>query len=421
MANNYNGNSKDFDPKMTTPPPLPAQMKAQFLPAFNTPYQLRRDVPLPTPTGPFDVLIKVDAASYCHTDAVLAAGQMPPYPPVFPHIGSHEFAGTVVALSPLSHSSSLSESSNSSATTLPQIGDRVGVPGRAFHPCGTCFECASTPSAEDPDADGAGYSVYCPRAGNHGISGPGGFREYAVADSRQVAPLPAGMGAVQAAALMCAGVTVYAALKRCGDAGRGRRVAIIGCGGGLGHLGLQFAVGMGWTVVGVDNADAPLAVARAVVGDGDDNRRDNMRIVDARVETADAVVASIGSADGKELRGEMGVDAVVILPESQAAFDYGVALLKNHGRCVVVSFPEKGFHVSARDLVFRDVSVVGSLVGSNKLLREMVEFAATHGVKAKIKSFPLERLNELVAEYHKGEGGKLVVDMAMSDVADEGD
>ncbi|KAK3688061.1 chaperonin 10-like protein [Podospora appendiculata] len=410
MANNTRNSKQHPDPKMTTPPALPAQMKAQFLPAFNGPYQLRHDVPLPTPTSPFDVLIKVDAASYCHTDAVLAAGHMPPYPPVFPHIGSHEFAGTVVGLPPPS-TSPLSPSAGGSTLV---IGARVGVPGRAFHPCGTCFECAATPSADDPDADGAGYSVYCPRAGNHGISGPGGFREYAVVDSRQVAPLPAGMSAVQAAALMCAGVTVYAALKRCGDAAQGRRrVAIVGCGGGLGHLGLQFAVGMGWAVVGVDNADAPLGVARAVVGD-EEGMRDQVRIVDARTETADAVVASIGAEGGKELRGEMGVDAVVILPESQAAFDYGVALLKNHGKCVVVSFPEKGFHVSARDLVFRDVSIVGSLVGSNRLLREMLDFAATHGVKARIKAFPLERLNELVAEYHKGEGGKLVVDMALS-------
>jgi propanol-preferring alcohol dehydrogenase len=68
---------------------------------------------------------------------------------------------------------------------------------------------------------------------------------------------------------------------------------------------------------------------------------------------------------------------VIILPESQKAFDYGINVLKNHGKCVVVSFPDKGFHFSTGDIVFRDISIVGSLVGSNKILREMLEFAAS--------------------------------------------
>ncbi|KAH8902699.1 GroES-like protein [Coniochaeta sp. PMI_546] len=381
---------------MTTPTTardLPPQMKAQFLEAFNKPYALRT-VPLPTPSDPNDVLIKVDAASYCHTDAVLAAGAMPPNPPSFPHVGCHEFAGTVVALAPSSSSSW-------------RVGDRVGVPGRSFHPCGSCFECAGEPSPEDPDADPPGYSVYCPRSLNNGISGPGGFREYAVVDARQLAPIPDGMSAVDTAVLMCAGVTVYAALKRC-RLQPGRRVGIMGCGGGLGHLGLQFAVKMGFKVVGVDAVDAPLRLARDVADA-------SVRIVDARAEQAKDVVAQIGEEDGKTDAGDKGLDAVIILPESQKAFDYGVGLLRNHGKCVVVSFPAEGFHISARDVVFRDISIVGSLVGSNKLLREMLQFAAQHDVKAKIKTFPLSGLNDLVREYNKGEGGKLVIDMSLPD------
>ena len=109
----------------------------------------------------------------------------------------------------------------------------------------------------------------------------------------------------------------------------------------------------------------------------------------------------------------MGLDAVVVLPESQAAFDYGMKLLKTHGTCVVVSFPEKGFHISARDVVFRDIKILGSLVGSNKTLREMLEFSAQHNVSAISKCYPLARLNDLVEEYHKGGGGKLVVDMSL--------
>ena len=371
---------------------LPEYMRAQFLDAFNTPYVLR-SVPLPTLSSPHDVLIKVDAASYCHTDAVLAAGQMQPNPPRLPHVGCHEFAGTIVALPSL---------------FLPgfKIGDRVGVPGRSYRPCGKCFECDSGPTPENPDADPPGYSVYCSTALNNGISRDGGFREYAVVDSRQLSPIPDRLSAVDTAVLMCAGVTIYGALKRCALK-PGQRVGIVGCGGGLGHLGLQFATKMGFKVVGIDNADAPLKIAQDLAT--------GAKIVDARVKSADEVVTELGKEDRKQDREDMGLDSVIILPESQRAFDYGVGLLRNHGRCVVVSFPERGFHVSARDLVFRDISVVGSLVGSNKTSREVLNFATEHDVRAVLKTFPLSKLNDLVAEYHKGEGGKLVIDMSLPD------
>lgn len=76
---------------------IPHQMQAQQLHGYNEPYRLVDDAAVPVPTNPNDILLRVDAASYCHTDAVLAAGQMPRLPLSFPHVGSHEFAGTVVA------------------------------------------------------------------------------------------------------------------------------------------------------------------------------------------------------------------------------------------------------------------------------------------------------------------------------------
>ncbi|KAK0622415.1 chaperonin 10-like protein, partial [Immersiella caudata] len=389
----------------------PDTIKAQFLDAFNTPYNLR-SVPLPKLTSPYDLLVRVDAASYCHTDAVLASGQMAPFPPSFPHISCHEFAGTVVSLP--SHESC-------SDTKVPKypIGTRLGIPGRAYHPCTTCAECLSSPSPSSLsslDYDPPGYSVYCPHALNLGISAPGGFAQYALADSRQVAPLPDEISAVDGAALMCAGLTIYAALKKCGLR-EGQRVGIMGCGGGLGHLGVIFAVKMGLRVVGVENSEGGLEVARGVVKKLNKGKEEKgeVRIVDARVEGWEVVKDSLGREDGKTEKGEMGVHAVVTLPESQAAFEYGMGLLRNRGKCVVVSFPEKGFNFSARDVVFRDVQIVGSLVGSNRMLREMLAFAAEHKIRPRVRTFPLGKLNELVEEYHKGGGGKLVVDMHLEE------
>ena len=160
---------------------------------------------------------------------------------------------------------------------------------------------------------------------------------------------------------------------------------------------------MGLKVTGVDAADGPLKLAKSVGS--------KATIIDARSITADEVAQQVGKEDGNQDRANQGLDAVIILPESQVSFDYGVKLLRNHGTCVVVSFPEAGFHVSARDLVFRDIRVIGSLLGSNSSLREMVQFAGKHGIKAVKKTFALEKLNDLVDEYNKGEGGKLVVDL----------
>ncbi|KAK4973760.1 hypothetical protein LTR42_005749 [Elasticomyces elasticus] len=322
--------------------------------------------------------------------AVLASGQMRPDPPSFPHISCHEFAGTIVSLS----------ANPSGIAKNYRVGQKVGAPGKSDH---------------------AGYSVFCSKANNNGINRNGGFSEYAVVDARQVALLPEEISPVDAAPLMCAGITIFGALKRC-KLERGQRVGIVGAGGGLGHLGLQFATAMGLRTVGVDAADAPLQLAR--------NLKTESQIVDARTEKAEIIVQRIGEEDGESESANMGLDAVIILPEgqsvgiprsrpirhsltSQKGFDYGMKLLKNHGICVVVSFPEAGFHVSARDLVFRDITVTGSLVSSNKTLHEMLGFAAKHNVKAVSKTFPLDNLNGLVEEYNKAAGGKLVVDMSL--------
>lgn len=82
---------------MTLSTTLPSRMRAQQLHAYNEAYKLVTDIQVPVPTEPNDILIRVDAASYCHTDSMVASGQIPGAPLSFPHVGSHEFAGTVVA------------------------------------------------------------------------------------------------------------------------------------------------------------------------------------------------------------------------------------------------------------------------------------------------------------------------------------
>ena len=196
-------------------------MRAQVLEEFNKPYVYKDISKPPAPEGK-DILVEVLAASYCHTDAVFASGSMWKD---LPRVGSHEFAGKIAAIGPdVDRSLGLLE------------GQYVGVPGRAYRPCGSCYECRNN------DGDPQGYGVWCTKAGNLGLSSNGGFEEFALADSRQVAPMPDGLTAVATAPLMCAGLTIWNALEAAGVNLSGGdnselTIAVIGAAGGLGHLG----------------------------------------------------------------------------------------------------------------------------------------------------------------------------------------
>lgn len=373
-------------------------MRAQVLEEFNAPYVFRDDFREPQKPEGKDILVQVLAASYYHTDAVFASGSMWQD---LPRVGSHEFAGKIVALGPdVDPSLGLS------------VGKSVGVPGRAYHPCGKCYECLNNDG--DPDK----YGVWCKKAGNLGLSRDGGFQELALADSRQVAPMPDSLSAVDTAPLMCAGLTIWNALEQVGvkledGGGKGKQIAIIGAGGGLGHLGVQFAARLGCEVVAVETGDKQLVLLENIIQElGEDGK--NVKIVDARKDNAEATRTATSGKPEPMLEGEKGCDGALILPESQKAFEYGMKLLKDHGVCVCVSFPIDGLHMNPRDLVFRHIKMTGVLVGRNRQLRSMLNFAASNGVRAKSTTYPLEKLNELVEAYHKAEGGKLVIDMAKS-------
>ena len=120
-------------------------------------------------------------------------------------------------------------------------------------------------------------------------------------------------------------------------------MAVSGAGGGLGHLGIQFGKALGYHVVGIDNRDSSIDLIRSL------NCCD--LIVDARKETTAEVF--------KKCNNGLGVDAVLILPESQKAFDYAAPLARKAGTVCIVSFPVNGFKISSNEVVFRDVRIRG--------------------------------------------------------------
>jgi len=363
-------------------------MRAALVEEFNKDYQFR-DVPRPADPKGHDLLVEVLAASYCHTDAVFASGAMSQD---LPRVGCHEFVGRVVAAG-----------SDVEASLGVSVGTTVGVPGRAYQPCGKCWEC------QHPHGDQLGYSPYCPNSGNLGLTRDGGFQELCHVDSRQVVPLPGSLAPTQAAPLMCAGLTVWAALHH-EKVRNARRVAILGAGGGLGHVGVQFAAHLGKEVLAIDANDSALTLLRAIKCNlGATGGK--LQIADARCDATTSLRAAFQETGGSTQLSEIGMDAVILLPDSQKAFDMGMELLRNHGTMVVVSFPKDKLAVSASDLVFRDINIVGSLVGRNHQLRHMVNFVVDKKVEVKVKTFALEQLNSLVEHLKSGASGKLVIDM----------
>src|SRR4051795_3774856 len=175
--------------------------------------------PVPEP-GPGSVRIRVLACGICHSDSLTKEGLMPGIQ--YPRVPGHEVAGVIDAVGP----------------GVPgwEVGQRVGVGWNGGY-CGYCDHCRR------------GEFFACVRGQVTGISFDGGYGEYMIAPASAVALMPAGLPAVEAAPLMCAGLTTFNALRNSG-AKPGDVVAVLGL-GGLGHLGVQYAAKMGFHTVGI--------------------------------------------------------------------------------------------------------------------------------------------------------------------------
>ena len=174
--------------------------------------------PVPTP-GPGAVLVKVEACGICHSDALVKEGHMPIQ---YPRVPGHEVAGAVAALGP--------------GVTNWTVGQRVGVGWNGGY-CGICPPCRR------------GELFACATRQVTGLTFDGGYAEYMVAPASALASIPPELTAVEAAPLMCAGITTFNALRNAG-ARAGDLVAILGL-GGLGHLAVQFASKMGYRTVAI--------------------------------------------------------------------------------------------------------------------------------------------------------------------------
>lgn len=274
----------------------PSQMQACQIVEYNKPFQIRT---IPTPSKndllPDYVLLKIAVCGLCHTDLEYLKGILPLQLPV---TASHEGTGTVVALG--------------SNVTQFQIGDRV-LAGQTFGRCGQCEIC------HGPEE----YRHFCKnRDCMMTFNGRNGaFQEYLAIDAREAVIIPDKMSFSTATPLACAGTAAWRAVKQT-RLKPGQWIGIVGSGGGLGHLAIQFARKVwGLRVVGVDARDAALDLSREAGAD---------LVVDARAGK-ESMVEEVFKATVQ------GCDATIELSGHPTAVDSSAAMTKQHGQVIQVA------------------------------------------------------------------------------------
>jgi propanol-preferring alcohol dehydrogenase len=258
-------------------------------------------------------------------------------------------------------------------------GDRVGIPW-LYSACGHCEHCLG------------GWETLCESQENTGYSVNGGFAEYALADANYVGHLPKGIGFVEIAPILCAGVTVYKGLKMT-DTKPGDWVVISGI-GGLGHMAVQYAKAMGLNVAAVDIDDKKLELAtRLGVA------------VTVNAKTSDPVAFI-----KKEIGGAHGVLVTAVSPQ---AFSQALGMARRGGTVSLNGLPPGDFPLPIFDVVLGGITVRGSIVGTRLDLQESLIFADEGKVKATVSTDKLENINHVFSRMSAGDiEGRIVLDFA---------
>jgi propanol-preferring alcohol dehydrogenase len=338
---------------------IPRMMEAAVVEKFGQPLTIR-ELPVPTP-GPGQALVEVIASGVCHTDLHAAAGDWP-VKPTLPFVPGHEGAGVVAAIGP--------------GVTHLKEGDRVGI-AWLHSACGYCKFCLS------------GWETLCLEQKNSGYSVNGSFAHYVLGQADYLGRIPKNLSFVDAAPILCAGVTTYKGLKQT-EARPGEWVVISGA-GGLGHVAIQYAKAMGLHVAAVDLGAEKMALAQSLGAE--------ITIDAATADPAQIIQKQIGGAHG-----------VVVTAVSPVAFRQAVGMLRRGGTCVLIGLPPGEFPVSIFDVVLNGYTLRGSIVGTRCDLEEALAFAADGKVKATIELQPLEAINDVFSRLQLGKvNGRIVL------------
>jgi len=302
----------------------------------------------PGKIGAQEVEIGISCCGVCHSDLHLIANDWGISQ--YPFIPGHEIIGSVTAV-------------GGDVKSL-KVGQRVGL-GWQSNSCGVCEWCTQ------------GMENLCPTAEGTCVHRHGGYADKVRANHRFVIPIPDALESEQAAPLLCAGITVYNPMRTHGI-NPSSRVGIVGI-GGLGHLAIQFAKVFGAEVTAFSTSAAKEAEARELGAHNFVNTRESKAM--------------------KEVAGTMDF----ILSTINADQDWGVYIqaLRPTGTLCFVGVPPSPISVHAFPLISGLRTITGNPTGSPYRLREMMDVAARHGVKAITERFPMAKANDAIEKVKK--------------------
>lgn len=323
-------------------------MRAIEVPYPGGPFQLvERETPIPAPG---EVRIAVEACGVCHSDETAKEGGMPGSR--HPIIPGHEVTGRIDALG--------------AGVVGWRIGQRVGV-GWFGGECGACDRCRR------------GDFMNCGRRDIPGVTRDGGYAEAMTVSARALAAIPDALSYVEAAPLLCAGVTTFNALRR-GGARAGDLVAIHGI-GGLGHLAVQFAAKLGYRTVAMARGPEKEALTRQLGA---------THYIDSAVSDIAAELTALG-----------GARLVLSTVTDAAAMSAAVNGLALDGRLMVLGVPGAPLSIGAWQLL-GGRSIQGSAGGTAVESEDVMAFAAFTGALPVIETMPLERAAEAYGRMMSG-------------------
>jgi D-arabinose 1-dehydrogenase-like Zn-dependent alcohol dehydrogenase len=327
-----------------------AKMRAVQVSEAGGPFELvERDVPQP---GRDEALVRVHACGICHSDSFAKDGG---YPGVsFPVVPGHEIAGEIAALG--------------EGVQGWEVGQRVGV-GWFGGNCGYCEPCRR------------GDLIGCENMEIPGVTSDGGYADYVLVNAHALALMPDDLSDVDAAPLMCAGITTYNALRQSGAHG-GDLVAILGL-GGLGHLGVQFAAKLGFRTVAIARGAEKGELARKLGAE---------RYIDSTAEDPAEELSKLGGA--KVLL------STITNAEAIAAAFGG---LGQRGELVIVGASMEPLGIPPAALIGGNKSIVGHASGTSRDSEDTLSFSVLAGVRPMIETLPLEQASEAYEKMISGD------------------
>jgi D-arabinose 1-dehydrogenase-like Zn-dependent alcohol dehydrogenase len=326
-----------------------AKMRAVQVPRAGGPFEIvERDIP-EAQSGM--VRVKVQACGICHSDEVTKHGLFPGIE--YPRIPGHEVVGVIDEVGP--------------NVPLWKVGNRVGVGWNGGY-CGYCISCRR------------GDFFACETSTLvTGVTCDGGYADYLVTPFSSLALVPEELSPVEAAPLMCAGVTTFNCLRNSG-ARPGEVVAVVGL-GGLGHLGVQYAAKSGFNTVAIGRGKDKEPLARKLGA---------------------AHYIDTGSQDpAAELQKLGGAKVILATVTAAEAMKQVIPGLATKGTLMIVG-AVPSLEVPALALLLKSQQVKGWYSGTSLDSQETLGFSVQAGVRSMNESYPLEQVNEAYARMTEG-------------------